>query len=125
MLLRSEAMAGVARLKSRSRCRAPLAHDDLEPGGLHPGLLKLLVGAAGVDALMLAHVADEQDAVVGRKAVEERVQLSRAGETRLVEHVEVSAVAVCRFWAGEMPLQGAGRDAGLFQLLRRARGGRV
>jgi hypothetical protein len=73
---------------------------------------------------MLAHVANEQDAVVGRKAVEERLQLSRAGETRFVEHVEVSAVAVCLVRAYEMPLQGAGRDAGLFQLLRRAGGGR-
>lgn len=30
-------------------CRIPLAHDDLEPGGLHARFLQLLVGTAGVE----------------------------------------------------------------------------
>ena len=37
-----------------------LAHDLVELRGLHPGLLQLLEGLSGIDALMLAGVADEQ-----------------------------------------------------------------
>ncbi len=53
--------------------RIPLAHNRVEPGRFHSGLLQLLIGTAGVHALMLAHVADEQHAVVGPEAVEEGV----------------------------------------------------
>ena len=74
--------------------RILLAHNRVEPGGLHPGLLQLLVRTAGVDALMLAHVADEQHAVVRREAVQEGVQLRRAGEARFIQHIEPFVVVV-------------------------------
>src|SRR5437870_4153515 len=74
--------------------RIPLAHNGLEPGGLHPRLLQLLVGTACVHALMLAHVADEQHAIVGPETVEEGMQLLRAGETRFIQYIEPLVVAL-------------------------------
>ena len=77
---------GAAHLAAREllddgpECRIPLAHNGLEPGGLHPRLLQLLVRTAGVHALMLAHIADEQHATVGPEAVQEGMQLLRARE---------------------------------------------
>ena len=45
--------------------RVFLANDLVKLRGLHPGLDQLLEGLAGLDALMLANVADEQHAVAG------------------------------------------------------------
>ena len=111
---RAADISGREPLHDGTERRIPLAHNDLEPGGLHPGLLQLLVGTAGVDALMLTHVADEQHAVAGREAVEEGVQLCRTGEARFVQHVEMLVLAGLRVCPRQMPLQGVGRDAGLF-----------
>src|SRR5579864_7924395 len=66
-----------------------LAHDRVEMGGSHPGLVQLLKGTAGVHALMLTDIADEQEPVVGPEAMEERVELGRAGEARFVQDVEM------------------------------------
>jgi hypothetical protein len=43
---------------------------------------------------MLAHIADEQHAVAGREAVQEGVQLCRAGEARFIQHIEPLVVNV-------------------------------
>ena len=46
--------------------------------GADSGFLELVIGPTGVDRLMLADVADEQDAVVRSEALQERVHLLRA-----------------------------------------------
>jgi hypothetical protein len=49
--------------------------------------------------------------------VQELIHLPRAGETRFIQNVEVPlAIALC--FLHQMPLKGAGFDAGFNQLLR-------
>ncbi len=83
-----------------------LLPDDLvQPDGLHPGLLELLIGAPGLDRLMLADVAHEQHAVLGTEPLEELVHLLRARQARLIEHVEVLGSVARGIGLREMALQ--------------------
>ena len=71
-----------------------LAHDLVKLRGVHPGLLQLLEGLSGIDALMLAGVADEQHPVLRADLFEEVAHLFRAGKAGLIDHIEVSAAGV-------------------------------
>src|SRR5580704_14276994 len=119
--LRLKLVDGAAHLAARELLddgpegRIPLAHNRVEPGRFHSSLLQLVERTAGVHALMLAHVADEQHAVAGPEAVEEGVQLLRAGETRFIQHIEAFVVDAWFVSSCQMPLQRAGWDAGLSQ----------
>ena len=73
-----------------------LAHDPVQLRRPHPGVLHLLEGLAGVHALMLTGIADEEDAIRRPDLVEERPHLAGAGETGLIHHVQV-AIAACVF----------------------------
>ena len=84
-----------------------LPHDVVQADRLDAGLLELLIRAAGLDGLMLADVADEQDAIVGTEPVQEVVHLLRAREARLVEHVEARGAIPRVDRLGEMALQRA------------------
>ena len=70
-----------------------LAHDLVELRGPHPGLLHLLEGFAGFDALMLPGVADQQNAVLRPDPLEKLPHLLGAGEAGLIDHVQMP---VCR-----------------------------
>ena len=61
----------------------------VEADGLEARFLQLLIGSARFDGLVLADIADEKHAVVGREAMQKLVHLRRAGETGFVEDVEV------------------------------------
>ena len=79
--------------------RILLPHDVVEPRRLDPRFLELLIGSAGVDGLVLTHIAHEQDAVVCVEPMQELVHLLRAGQTRFVEHVQplLAVIAAPRF----------------------------
>ena len=94
-----------------------LPDDVVQSDGLDAGLLELLIGAPGVDGLMLADVAHEQHAVLGTEPMEEVVHLLRARQARLVEHVEVLGSVAWGVGLREMALQGARGDAGVGQFL--------
>ena len=93
-----------------------LAHDLVELRGLHPGLLHLLERPARINALVLAGVANNENAVIWIQLVEERPHLVAARKARLVEHIEMPADRIgtapgfgCRrrdspgVWSAEMP----------------------
>ena len=69
--------------------RVFLADNLIQLGGPHSGLLQLLEWPPGFDALVLARVADQEHAVVGAEPRKEVANLVGAGETRLIEEVEV------------------------------------
>ena len=96
-----------------------LPHDLVEMRRADPRFLELVIRPAGVDRFMLAHVADEQHAVVWSEALQERVHLFRARQARFVEDVEALLVRwPCVVVATrQMPLQRARLDAGLGQLV--------
>jgi hypothetical protein len=52
-----------------------LADDLVKLRGLHPRLLQLLEGLSGIDALMLAGIANEQYLVLGADLIEEITHL--------------------------------------------------
>jgi hypothetical protein len=53
----------------------------------------LLEGAARLDALMLADIADQKHAVMGAKPRKKLAHLVRAGEARLIDKVDVLLVS--------------------------------
>jgi hypothetical protein len=59
--------------------RVFLTHDLVKLRGLHPGLLHLLEGFAGIDALMLACVSDEENAVLRPNLLHKGLHLAGAG----------------------------------------------
>ncbi len=83
--------------------------------------MELLVWTAGVDGLVLPHVAHEEHAVLLVKPGEEVVHLLRAREARLVDDVEVPARALL-LAPGEMALKCGRVDARLLELVRRPGG---
>ena len=64
----------------------------------HSGLLQLFEWPSGFDALVLAGVADQEYAIVGTEPSKEVANLIRAGETRLIEEVEMLLCRVHRRW---------------------------
>ena len=68
-----------------------LAHDLVKLGGLHPGLLQLLEGLSGIDALMLARVADEQYLVLRADLLKKVPHLLRRCQRRFIDHIEMLA----------------------------------
>src|SRR6202041_1960986 len=66
-----------------------LADDPIEHRRLHPSLLQLLEGFAGVYALMLADIADKQHLVLFIDAPEKISQLLRRGQWGLIDHVQM------------------------------------
>jgi hypothetical protein len=95
--------------------RVFLAHDLVKLRGLHPGLLHLLEGLAGIDPLMLASITDEENAVLRSDLLHETLHLPGAGETGFIDHVEVSpvgiAVPLLLAFAHKKALQCVCRDA--------------
>ena len=84
--------------------RILLAHDLVQLRGLHPGLLHLLEGLAGLHALMLADVTDDQDPVLGRDLLKEIPHLLRRSERGFVEHIKVALTRRILGFAGEEAL---------------------
>jgi hypothetical protein len=99
-----------------------LSHDLVQMRGPDSGFLELMIRAAGVDGFMLAHVADEQHAVVRSEALQNCVHLFRARQARFVEDVQpLLARRRCVLLPSrQMTLQSARPDAGLAQLVSRA-----
>jgi hypothetical protein len=64
-----------------------LTLDLVKLGGLHPGLLHLLEGLAGIHALMLASVPYEEDPVLRPDLLHETLHLAGAGETGFIEQI--------------------------------------
>src|SRR5665213_736024 len=80
--------------------RVFLTHDLVKLRGLHSGLLHLLEGLAGIDALVLAGVSDKKNAVLRPDLFHETLHLAGAGETGFIDHVEVSPeMPASRSWA--------------------------
>ena len=77
-------------LDGAQQLRVSLAHDLIEFHGLHAGVNKLLERLTGFDALVLPHVADEQDAVAGVELPKEIAHLLGAGQARLIDHVKMA-----------------------------------
>ena len=71
------------------QARIRLPNDLVELCGLHSGVLQLLEGAPGFDTLVLSGVADHDYPVVRPQAIEKLAGLTRADETRFVDHVQV------------------------------------
>src|ERR1700691_4702565 len=102
--------------------RVLLTNDLVEPRGVHSGLDQLLEGLAGLDALMLANIADEQDAVAGIEFGEEVAHLLCAGKARLIDHIKMPVWSRL-LAARKKALQGVGADASVAELMRGPRGG--
>ena len=107
-------------LDGAEKFRVFLTNDLVKLGCPHPGFLHLLEGLSGVYALILPRVADKQYPVLRADLFEERLHLAGAGETGLVEHVEVPCVRVSRvpFDAStrKETLQRIGWDASITEL---------
>ena len=69
--------------------RILLVNDVVQVSGSHSGLLQLVIGASALDGFMLKHVADSQGAVFGAETIQEFIDLSGAGQTRFIRHVEI------------------------------------
>src|SRR5271157_4520844 len=82
-----------------------LAHDLVQMGGSHSGLLQLVVGPSGPDGFVLSHVTHEQHAILLAESVQEIVNLPGAGETRFIEHVEMFFLSFGSRFSGKMMLQ--------------------
>lgn len=65
-----------------------LPHDVVETGGVDTSLLELLIRSAGIYRFVLAHITDQEHAILWSEALEERVQLFRARQTGFVEHAQ-------------------------------------
>jgi hypothetical protein len=103
-----------------------LAHDLCELRRLYSGLLQLLEGSAGIDALVLPNVSDEQHAVLRSDLFEEVTHLFRTGEARFIDQIQVTMVGIARrLWiaASEESLEGVGGNARITELMRGAGGG--
>src|SRR5665213_3089280 len=102
-------------LDDAEQFRVFLSHNLVKLRGLHSGLLHLLEGFAGIDALMLASVPHEQNPVLRSNLFHETLHLASAGETGFIDHVEVSTVGVALRLllasACKKTLQGICRDA--------------
>ena len=65
-----------------------LPHDIVKMGGTDSRFLELVIRPAGLDGFMLAHVTDEQHAILGTETLQKRVHLSRARHARFVEDIQ-------------------------------------
>ena len=99
-----------------------LAHDLVKLRGPHPGFLQLLEGLSGIDALMLAGVADQQNLVLRADLVEEVPHLLRRCERGFIDHIEMLLRRVVGGLqaARKKALQGVGGDASIAELVRGA-----
>ena len=104
--------------------RITLPHDLIELERLHAGILQLRKDAAGFNRLMLARIADKENAVVRMEAAHKLVHLFRRCKRTLVDHIQTMLACIDSLAAGKMGLQGPGLDAGIGQLLRRSGGRR-
>ena len=82
-------LAGGQQFDGCFQSRVFLANDLIERGCAHSGFLQLLERAARFDALMLAGIADQKQAVIGTKPRKELAHLVRAGKARFIHKVEV------------------------------------
>ena len=102
-----------------------LTHDAVEARGAHPRVLHLLERPSGIDSLMLADIADDEYSILRSDLFKEVAHLPGAGQTRLVEHVEmpaaVATVGLIPSPAGEESLQRRGMDTRVAKLARRPR----
>jgi hypothetical protein len=69
--------------------RVLLSDDVIQSNGFDAGVLQLLIRPAGFDGLMLAGIADDEDAIVRAQAVQELVHLLGTGQARLVDDIEL------------------------------------
>src|ERR1019366_6213215 len=103
--------------------RVLLPHDLFEPHRSHSSFLKLRERTARFDRFMLPRVAHLQNPISRMKPFDELVHLARRGKRRLVEHIQSFLACVRLLSPRKMALQRRGLEAGLGQLLRRARRG--
>src|SRR5208337_5146899 len=103
--------------------RVLLSHNLFEPHRSHSSFLKLRERTARFDRFMLPRVAYQQNPISRMKPFDELVHLARRGKRRLVEYIERFLTCVRLLSPRKMALQRRGLDAGLGQLLRRARRG--
>src|ERR1019366_4709219 len=61
--------------------RVLLAHDLVQMGGSHSGLLQLVIWPSGSDGFVLSHATHEQNAILLAESVQEVVDLPGTGET--------------------------------------------
>ena len=90
---------------------------------MHPGLHQLLEGLSGLDALMLARVADQQNSVLRADLGEKFAHLVGAGEAGLRRPYKDggSGIAAALLAAGEKALQGIRRSMPASRSWRAAR----
>src|SRR5258705_9181479 len=94
-----------------------LPQDLVETSGVETSLLELLIRPAGIDRFMLAHVADEQQAVLRSEAAEKRMHLCGAGQTRFIQQIQPPLVGPRVFLVVcQVPLQRAIPDASLSEV---------
>ena len=88
--------------------------------------MQLLEGPAGLDALMLPSIANEQHAVIGAKAGHKFAHLVGACKARFINEIEMPVFrrGIGRAGASQKSLQGTGFDPGLVELACGSRGGR-
>jgi len=101
-------------------CRISLAHDFIQMSGPHPSLLELLERPPCFNPLVLAYVTYEQYSVIIFQAMQEFMHLLCAGETRFVEHEEMSFPFLRLLAANKVPLQRARFNPCFSEILRRA-----
>lgn len=108
-------------LDDRLQARIFLADDLVEACGGHASLLELVIRTASIHRFMLAHVADQQHAILRSETMEERVHLLCAGQAGFVEHIQPLRFRARLFLGShEMALQSACLDSGRAELLRRS-----
>jgi hypothetical protein len=110
-------------LDGRFQRRILLADDLVKVGRTHSSFLQLLKRSAGVHALMLARITDQQNTVPRSEAGEKLAHLVGAGKARFVDKVEVLLIRRHRGGqSGEKSLQRSSLNPGLTQLACGARG---
>ena len=88
---------------------------------MHSSLLQLLKRAASFDRLMLACIANEDDAILGAKTVQKITHLVGAGKARFIHEVQPPFRASWACWPrARKPCNVPAVNSGLLKLLRGA-----
>src|SRR5271157_414627 len=101
-----------------------LAHDLVQMGGSHSGLLQLVVGPSGPDGFVLSHVTHKQHTILLAESVQEVVNLPGASETRFIEHIELFFLGSGLWFSRKVMLQRIRLNTSLSKFLCSPRGWR-
>src|SRR5579859_2213555 len=99
-------------------CRISLSHDFIQMSSPHPSFLELLERPPCFNPLVLAYVTYQQYSVIFFQAMQEFMHLLCAGETRFVEHVQMSFPFLRLLAANKVPLQRARFNPCFSEILR-------